>query len=205
MARKTKEMAEITRKEILQAALEIFCEKNYSDVTIVEIAKKASLTKGAIYWHFKNKKDLLAQLLNEVFTNSQQNIIEVFEKPESILEMRSYFKETLLKPLSDKKYKRMHKLLSRRQEWPESIQKQADKLIRNTMACEEKKLETLLVKAKENNKISQQVDPAEIATLIAYTFYGLFILQVAEMLPKEFTKSMDFLFDSITRELEYSK
>ncbi len=198
-------MAEITRKEILKAALDIFSKKNYSNVTIVEIAKQAGLTKGAVYWHFKNKNDILAQLLNEEFENSRQNIMEVFVKPKSILEMRTYFKETLSKPLSDKKYRRMHKLMSRRQEWPESIQNQANELIKNTMKCEKEMLKALLDKAKENNKINQQVKSAETATLITYIFYGLFILQVAEMLPKGSVESTDFLFDSITRELEHSK
>lgn len=203
MARKTKEMAEITRKEILKAALEIFSEKNYSSVTIVEIAKKANLTKGAVYWHFKNKKDILVHLLNGLFAINSHTIIEIFEKPVSVSEMRFCFKEALLKPLTDKKYRRMHKFISQRESWPETVQKQADNLIKDNMNIEKKKLEAFLIKAKENKKINKDVDPSAVATLITYVFYGLFLLQVAGVLPGDFVDNTDFMFDSISRELEY--
>lgn len=55
MVRKTKEEAENTRREILKAALEVFYQKGYSRTTFDEIAARINLTKGAVYWHFKNK------------------------------------------------------------------------------------------------------------------------------------------------------
>ena len=44
MARRTKEDAEQTRKEILITALDVFCEKGYSRTTFDEIAKRINLT-----------------------------------------------------------------------------------------------------------------------------------------------------------------
>ena len=63
MVRKTKEEAENTRREILKAALEVFYQKGYSRTTFDEIAARINLTKGAVYWHFKNKPDLLVELM----------------------------------------------------------------------------------------------------------------------------------------------
>lgn len=62
--KKTKEEAEATRQAILQSALDTFCEKGYSKTTFDEIAKRINLTKGAVYWHFRNKPDLIAALIN---------------------------------------------------------------------------------------------------------------------------------------------
>jgi TetR/AcrR family acrAB operon transcriptional repressor len=63
MARRTKEDAEKTRIQILEAALKVFSEKGYSKTTFVDISKEIGLTKGAVYWHFKTKTDLLVEMI----------------------------------------------------------------------------------------------------------------------------------------------
>jgi TetR/AcrR family transcriptional regulator, acrAB operon repressor len=64
--RRTKEEAAITRQNILKAALELFSEKGYATTTLAEIAQSADVTRGAIYWHFKDKADLFNSLASEV-------------------------------------------------------------------------------------------------------------------------------------------
>ena len=63
MPRKTKDEAELTRVGILNAALEVFNDKGVSRSTLADIASEAGVTRGAIYWHFKNKADLVHQLM----------------------------------------------------------------------------------------------------------------------------------------------
>ena len=63
--RRTKQDAEQTRKAILASAMDIFYEKGYSKTTFDEIAKRINLTKGAVYWYFRNKPDIVAALINE--------------------------------------------------------------------------------------------------------------------------------------------
>ena len=61
MARKTKQQAEETRQEILDAAIKTFSERGVSATSLADIANTAGVTRGAIYWHFKNKVDLFYQ------------------------------------------------------------------------------------------------------------------------------------------------
>jgi TetR/AcrR family acrAB operon transcriptional repressor len=63
MARRTKEEAALTRQQILKAALTVFGAKGYSAATLEEIAGEAGVTRGAIYWHFKNKAELYNALI----------------------------------------------------------------------------------------------------------------------------------------------
>ena len=63
--RRTKQDAEQTRKAILASAMDIFYEKGYSKTTFDEIAKRINLTKGAVYWYFRIKPDIVAALINE--------------------------------------------------------------------------------------------------------------------------------------------
>ncbi len=54
-----------TSQRILNQAMRIFLEKGYHGTSIDEITKAAGLTKGALYWHFKNKEDLLRRIIDE--------------------------------------------------------------------------------------------------------------------------------------------
>lgn len=58
MARRTKEEAEQTRNAILDAAEQTFFERGVAHTSLEEIARAAGVTRGAVYWHFRDKVDL---------------------------------------------------------------------------------------------------------------------------------------------------
>ena len=66
MVRHTKFAAEETRKQILDVAEICFCETGFSKTTLEMIAARAGCTRGAIYWYFNEKKDLLRQVIERV-------------------------------------------------------------------------------------------------------------------------------------------
>lgn len=70
MARKTKQQALETRNHILDAAIERFSEHGVAKTSLADIANTAGVTRGAIYWHFKNKSDLL----NEIWAQSESGL-----------------------------------------------------------------------------------------------------------------------------------
>lgn len=66
MVRRTKEEAQATRKLILDTAEVVFHERGVSRSTLNDIAQAAGLTRGAIYWHFKDKADLFNAMMERV-------------------------------------------------------------------------------------------------------------------------------------------
>src|SRR5688500_12124271 len=58
MARRKKEDALETRHRILDTAARVFLKKGTARTSLDDIAAAAGVTRGAIYWHFKNKIDL---------------------------------------------------------------------------------------------------------------------------------------------------
>ena len=66
MARATKEEALETRNRILDAAEDVFHAYGVSRTSLADVAEAASVSRGAIYWHFKNKSDLFDAMCERV-------------------------------------------------------------------------------------------------------------------------------------------
>ncbi|MDE1163956.1 MAG: TetR family transcriptional regulator [Pseudomonas sp.] len=79
MVRRTKEEAQETRSQILEAAEKAFYERGVSRTTLADIAALAGVTRGAIYWHFSNK----AELLQAMFDTLHEPLDELARASES--------------------------------------------------------------------------------------------------------------------------
>jgi AcrR family transcriptional regulator len=53
------------RDELLTAALRVFARRGYREAGVDEIAAEAGYSKGALYWHFSSKEELLTALIDE--------------------------------------------------------------------------------------------------------------------------------------------
>ena len=60
------EQYESTRKALLQAARELFTERGYAHTSTQEIVKRAGVTRGALYYHFRDKTDVFRAVFNDI-------------------------------------------------------------------------------------------------------------------------------------------
>ncbi len=74
MARRAKEDAVATRNALLDAAEQVFLEQGVSQASLAAIAKQAGATRGAVYWHFKDKLDLFNAMIDRVTLPLDQSI-----------------------------------------------------------------------------------------------------------------------------------
>jgi TetR/AcrR family acrAB operon transcriptional repressor len=77
--RRTKEDAAKTREEVLAAAAEVFYESGVSGSSLDKIAKRAGVTRGAIYWHFKDKAEVLTALHSQIKLPQEAIITDALE------------------------------------------------------------------------------------------------------------------------------
>ncbi|WP_368504846.1 TetR/AcrR family transcriptional regulator [Alkalihalophilus sp. As8PL] len=56
----------LTRKKILDAALELFTEKGFDEVKVSDIVKKSKTSKGAFYTHFSSKYEIFLEKFKEI-------------------------------------------------------------------------------------------------------------------------------------------
>lgn len=73
MVRRTKEEALATRHQLLDAAEHLFQAQGVSHTTLHDIAQAAGMTRGAIYWHFKDKADLFNAMMERVTLPMEQS------------------------------------------------------------------------------------------------------------------------------------
>lgn len=79
------------RQEMLAAALDLFSEKGYHNVSMHEIAEKAEFAIGTLYTVFQNKEDLYTALVLEECDNFEEALVEAIETPDNEIEkLRNY-------------------------------------------------------------------------------------------------------------------
>ncbi|WJM79720.1 TetR/AcrR family transcriptional regulator [Pectobacterium brasiliense] len=66
MVRRTRAEMEETRATLLATARKVFSERGYADTSMDDLTAQASLTRGALYHHFGDKKGLLAAVVKQI-------------------------------------------------------------------------------------------------------------------------------------------
>ena len=67
------------RDELLAAALQVFAHRGYGQAGVDEIAAAAGYSKGALYWHFSGKDELLLALLEERIDAPMRELVALLE------------------------------------------------------------------------------------------------------------------------------
>lgn len=113
MVRKTKQEALETREGILNAAVNVFYEKGVSSTSLEEIAEAAGVTRGAVYWHFKNKADIFSALHNRLHTSIMDRLLErkIDLSDNPIAEMKAFMLKFMLE-LENPQTRKIYSLFS---------------------------------------------------------------------------------------------
>ncbi len=76
---KKAEQSEATRTALLQAAREIFTEHGYADATTGDIAKRAGVTRGALYYQFRDKFGLFRAVVEDLNLHIVQKVMSAIQ------------------------------------------------------------------------------------------------------------------------------
>ena len=72
--KRTQEDAEKTKQMILDAGIRVFSEQGYYHTSMEDIARAANVTRGAVYWHFKNKEDFILVMAESIYSEMSEKI-----------------------------------------------------------------------------------------------------------------------------------
>lgn len=98
LRRSNEERTLATRAKLIAAARALFVEKGYAETGTPEIVSKAAITRGALYYHFVDKADLLRAVVEQEALDVSKTIERDTSNPASPLDAlvtgtESYFRE----------------------------------------------------------------------------------------------------------------
>lgn len=175
MPRKTKTEAQVTRESLLDAAEEIFLEQGVSRTTLDSIAQRAGVTRGAIYWHFRNKTDLFNAMLDRVRLPMAELLGELREDDDSapFAQLRELCLFALHKLVSDARHRRVHTILFHRCERVDEINssvRRQDAMIKEALAS----LTRYFKSEAERGNLRAGTTPATAARAVHVFMTGLY-------------------------------
>ncbi|WP_070887663.1 TetR family transcriptional regulator [Pseudomonas sp. D1-3] len=123
MARRTKEEAEETRAQILDAAERVFYANGVSGTSLADIASAAGVTRGAIYWHFQNKVDVFQAMLDRRLLPQEElaRACESEDEPDPLGNMRQLLVQLLLRMHADSECRRVGEILQYKCEYSSEL------------------------------------------------------------------------------------
>lgn len=123
MVRRTKEEAQETRNQILEAAEKAFYKRGIARTTLADIAELAGVTRGAIYWHFDNKAELVQALLDSLQEplDALSQASESEDEPDPLGCMRQLLVQLMHHMASDPKTRRINEILHHKCEFTDEM------------------------------------------------------------------------------------
>ncbi|MGY3886210.1 TetR family transcriptional regulator [Aeromonas aquatica] len=198
MARRTKEEAQQTRCHIMSTALTLFCQQGLAKTSLTDIANAAELTRGAIYWHFKNKEELFISLWEELCSplSHQLDACVDEQEPDPLGKLRVFLKDVMCKISLEPAHQQMFTIMFNL----ESLEGEASAL-REHMRAQSlnffQDLELTLANAVRLGQLPADLDLRRGATLMHCTLDGYIInwLHFPERI--NLIRDADFLLDTL--------
>lgn len=123
MARCTKEEALATRDRLLDAAELVFSEKGVSRTSLNDIAEAAGVSRGAIYWHFKNKADLFNAMMDRTTLPMEDSLQQIgFDAGQDPLaELQLAIQNAMRKIATDERTRRVFEVATLKVEYVDEL------------------------------------------------------------------------------------
>ena len=163
-----------TRERILDAAEDVFNARGVSRTTLNEIAEAAGVTRGAIYWHFRNKVELFEAMCARVRGPIRELIEKTADKnTEDPLEQLCIGHENLMQGVIDNPhYRKVLNILFHKCEYTDEDdgiviqQKEWQTYCQNMV-------ENTLVNAQVKKQLPEDLDISLASRVMGFTFTGL--------------------------------
>lgn len=189
MVRRTKEEAAATRAHLLDTAERVFAERGVSRASLQDIAAAAGVTRGAIYWHFKDKAELYLAMVDRVCLPCEVALESLGDDTgdRALAQIEQRLRESLLYPLrqlrENEQARRVFTILLHRTEYTDELagvlQRHRD-AVAGCMAG----LEALLRQGQARGLFRADLAPAALARALMAQTEGLLLRATVEADPE---------------------
>ncbi|KIX12408.1 TetR family transcriptional regulator [Dethiosulfatarculus sandiegensis] len=169
MARKTKRDAEKTKKLLIDAAFTVFTQKGFARTTLNEIASEAGVTRGAIYWHFKDKAEIFWAVSEQTAKQAGLDWDQVQNsQAESLKDFERFLVHYLTSFEQNEKFRSFYEMVNFRTEWTEELAPIWNKM-KQRFHMAYASLKEDLIRLIKKKKVRQDINP-HLAALAIFSF-----------------------------------
>lgn len=200
MARKTKEEAQATREGILDAAQACFHEFGVAGTSLAMIGARAGYTRGAVYWHFKNKTEVLTAMIER----ERVPFIERLRRATSskrttpVLDLRSALLVSLQELAEDEGLRKLMEIMLRNDLSAESQAMQ--ELQREASREELAIIAGAFQRARELGQLRDNVDVDTVSRIVSTSLTGVLYSSMLEPelfdLTRDSAETLDAIFSA---------
>ncbi len=203
MARKCKEDAEKTRQAVIESALDVFSEKGYAKATFDEIAARAGFTKGAVYWYFRNKADLVSALIVEYMERKRKELAENIPNGDTLDDLLDYFTLWANVLRDDLRFSKFNRFVICQMEWSEAVVNRVQKNLATQTDWHLEKINQVLVKCQERGELKKDLDLSMVSDIVRSTYMGIVFSSLNKITRGEIEKKvrigLGFLFEGLKK------
>ncbi len=160
---------DVRRKQIVDAARKLIIKHGNEHVTVREIAKMVGISEGAIYRHFRSKKDILSLLVDDIEDNLIGDITRASTDGHSVLEALDNILRSHLSAIEQRQgvsFQVIAEIIS-------LGDKKLNKKISETISKYVGHLKGLLAEGIKSGEVRQDIDLEAAATLLFSMVQGL--------------------------------
>jgi TetR/AcrR family transcriptional regulator, acrAB operon repressor len=123
MVRRSKEDALATRSALLDAAEHVFLAQGVAGTSLNDIALAAGTTRGAIYWHFKDKADLFNAMMDRVANPLQcaMSLVDAVPDLDPLPGLKKSLRMALKQTVEDPQTRRVFEVATHKVEYVDSL------------------------------------------------------------------------------------
>lgn len=170
MARKTKEDAQKTRQQLIEAAITQFSTRGVASTTLTDVADAAGVTRGAIYWHFKSKSELFNAIWDQQLPLCDliDERLSLHARQDPLLFLRERFVVALQYIASEPRQKSLLQILYHKCEFHKELTSECE--IRKRIGFNYENVRLLLEKCI----VQRLIDPQINIDMTLIVFHGFF-------------------------------
>lgn len=94
------DVSEERKEQILDAATEVFAQKGFDHARMDDIVEETGLSKGALYWYFKSKDDIIFAIMDRLFQLEFKELEDLTQSDASATEALQAFTEVAIKDIN---------------------------------------------------------------------------------------------------------
>jgi AcrR family transcriptional regulator len=160
------EYREDAKRRIIEAAMDVIAERGSERMRIDDVAQKLGVTKGAVYWYFKSKEDLVGAVLDRIRSDVQKvEFDSYYNRPFEETLMQMYDRYALTDDRQRAIFFEAFALATRNTDVRHATREYYEGLAST--------FETVIRKERKQHFLQTQVDDEKLALLMVALYSGL--------------------------------